>query len=230
MTARSFGAVDKVFNCLNFLPEWAAMLIYSMFGIFIIIGINFYNFLLGILTHFSNLQQYFRGALDKDPNTWESANDIEIFSFKNITKILMFWFVWWWVSLILLFLNPIFVTIYTLIAPLFATYKLEGSNDKYNFLWFIIDAFIYKKTFIIFLATFSLLSSVLTYLGSTYLPGAVIGVILLAVFVGIFNPAGPSDPTETPGLTKKIVKETEPVTQTGGKKYKKTKTYNVRLV
>ena len=81
---------------------------------------------------------------------------------------------------------PIIFTIYGLISPLFATYKIPKTNKTHGVMDFIKDTFAYKKFFFFILATLSLVSNGLKYLGPTSIIGIIVAV-LFAYFMGLYN-------------------------------------------
>lgn len=216
MTAKSFDIITNIFQLLNYFPEWLAMLVSLFLGIFICLFIYGYNFVVGIFYHILNLKQYFKEVSENNPEIWESDKST---SFLRIVKIILFCFIWWWVSLISIFITPLFVTLYTLIKPLTAKYKLDKGTSDYSFWDFLKDNIIYKKSFLLTLATLGLINSTNSYLGGSYMFGLLIGIIIVAYLFGLYNPSIPSDDkTQTFGL--KLKMDTK---QSGGKKY------NVRL-
>jgi hypothetical protein len=226
MTASSFDIITNIFQILNYLPEWLTMLVTLFFGLIIGLFIYGYNFVVGIFYHIMNLKEYFRSESWTQPDTWESDSQNPLLMMfwwwkPGITKIIMFMFVWWWVTLISVFVSPLFVTLYTLITPLTATYKLEkGTNNTYNFWSFIKDNVIYKKSFLLVLATLGLINSTQTYLGNAYLFGLFIGILIVAFYFKIYTTNVPSgDPTETLGTTIDIKDDelTKMIKQIGGK-------------
>jgi hypothetical protein len=194
MLANSFSFLSGSFYYTNYFPEWIVILLFSViFPIYIYI-FYMYNFLLGIISHISNMSYFFRNSTSSDDT--ENTG----FSFFNF---LWFIFLWLWVSLISIFLSPIFITFYTLFKPLSLTYELDGSNEKKGFGTFLIDSFIYKRTFIIALSVLSLFRLAGSYLGNSFLPSIVIAVILLAVVFNIFNPTKPDIATQIDVTNKK---------------------------
>jgi len=194
MLANSFSFLSGSFYYTNYFPEWIVILLFSViFPIYIYI-FYMYNFLLGIISHISNMSYFFRNSTSSDDT--ENTG----FSFFNF---LWFIFLWLWVSLISVFLSPIFITFYTLFKPLSLSYTLKNSNEKKGFGTFLIDSFIYKRTFIIALSVLSLFRLAGSYLGNSFLPSIVIAVILLAVVFNIFNPTKPDIATQIDVTNKK---------------------------
>ena len=96
------------------------MFIYGFFGIFLWIGLYFFNICISIFYHIINIPQLFRNVSSENDTKWESSENISFFSIK----LLLFYFIWWWIGLISIFITPVFFTFYGLISPLFATYKI----------------------------------------------------------------------------------------------------------
>ncbi len=82
-----------------------------------------------------------------------------------------------------------FATIFGLFNPLRIKYKLEGDpKDKENGLGdFIRDTFVYKKTFIIFLAAYNLLMTTGVYLSKGYTFSCFVGLLILALYFEVFS-------------------------------------------
>ena len=152
---------------------------------------------ISIFYHFVNIPELFRETND-GKDKWESNDNISFFRF---VKILMFCFVWIPVGLFSTFFMPIFFTIYGLIAPLFATYNIKGTNKSYGAYDFIKDTFAYKKFFFFILATISLLYNGTTYLGNNSIIGILIAV-MFAYFMGLYTNEIPSVGDD--GFTSKI--------------------------
>ena len=102
----------------------------------------------------------------------------ENISFARFVKFLIFFFIWIPIGLFSTFVMPIIFTIYGLISPLFATYKIPKTNKTHGVMDFIKDTFAYKKFFFFILATLSLVSNGLKYLG----PTSIIGIIVAVLF------------------------------------------------
>jgi hypothetical protein len=195
LTANSFGILTNIFKLFNYLPEWVTMLFGSLILFFSFIIIYGYNFILSIFYHLINLKQYFRVPSQGE---WESEDSI---SFLRIIKLILFSFIWWWVSLISLFVSPIIVTIYTLMKSLTAKYYLAKSNEENGFLSFLIDNIIYKKSFLLTLATIGLMNSTSLYLGNNYMFGLILGIIIVMYSFNLYSPSVPyNDPTQTIGM------------------------------
>ena len=81
---------------------------------------------------------------------------------------------------------PIVTTVYALIAPLYATYKISSNGESRGIFDFIKDTFIYKRLLFFMLCSASLVSNGVTYLGPIYLIGIVIA-ILYAYYMGLYK-------------------------------------------
>ena len=157
LVSKNFLAINTIFYYLSYLPESAIMLLYGLFGIFIWVTLYFFNVCISIFYHIVNIPQLFRD-IDDTNKKWESIDKISFFHF---TKILLFLFMWIPIGILSVFITPIFFTIYGLIAPLFAKYKIKNTNNNidYNVFDFLQNTFVYKKFFFFILITLSLFSN-----------------------------------------------------------------------
>lgn len=182
IVAKNFLAINTIFDHLSYLPESAIMFIYGFFGIFIWMALYFFNVCISIFYHIICIPELFRNpASDNEQETnWQSNKEISFFS----VKLLLFCFIWWWIGLISVFITPIIFTLYGLISPLFATYRVK--NNQMNIGDFIKNTFAYKQFFFIILATISLFSNGITYLGNNSIVGIVLAVAF-AYFMGFYT-------------------------------------------
>jgi hypothetical protein len=248
--AWNFYAINSVFFYLNYLPESLVMVLFGLFGFFIFMGLYFFNLAITVISYISNIQDLFRGESGDKAGFWEENKNISYFSIK---KILLFFF-WGYIVFMSLFGIPIITTLHAIISPLYATYKIQSSDESKNVVDFIKDNFVYKKLLFFVLCTVSLVSNGITYLGNIYLFGIAVA-ILFAYFMGLYSLDIPD--VNTSGFTANVVHKIkqasvmkemtvktenlcpqipiikEPVVQAGGGKNKKThstKKYNIRLV
>ena len=252
----NFYAINSIFFKLNYLPEPVIMILYGLFGIIIFMVMYFFNYCLTVFYYFVHIQELFRNESEEKGKQgfWEETKNISFFS----TKLLLFFF-WAIICFILLLIMPMITTIYALLSPLYATYKIQSSNETKNVWNFIIDNFVYKKILFFMLCTASLVSNGVNYLGYSYLIGIAVA-ILFAYYTGLYNLDIPEVNTNgfTANIANKIkqasvmkemsvkpnnmcpkipiIQSTEAPSgeaQTGGGKNKKThstKKYNIRLV
>jgi len=213
IVAKNFLAINTIFFYLSYLPESAVMFLYGIFGIFLWIGLYFFNVCISIFYHIVNIPQLFRDTQKLEPegllsnlfgdeskeNTslkWESKEDI---SFLRFVKFIIFFFIWIPVGAFSAFLSPAFFTLYSLIAPLFATYEIKQNSasqtKKFNIIDFIKDTFVYKKFFFFVLATLSLFSNGIKYLGTTSIIGILVAVVF-AYFIGLYTNEMPQPGTD----------------------------------
>lgn len=186
LVAKNFLAINTIFFYLSYLPESAIMFLYGLFGIFLWIGLYFFNVCISIFYHIINIPQLFRTVSETDNKKWETSENI---SFLRFMKFILFFFLWIPVGAFSAFIMPAFFTIYGLIAPLFASYKLKqtSQNDKpFNVIDFIKDTFAYKKFFFFILATLSLFSNGIKYLGNNAIIGIIVAVVF-AYFMGLYT-------------------------------------------
>jgi hypothetical protein len=205
LISKNFMAFNTIFMNLSFLPESIIMLLYGFFGIFLWIGIYFFNVCISIFYHFVHIPQLFRAESESNKEKWESEEDI---SFFHISKLIAFFFLWIPIGVFSTFVTPFFFTIYAIIAPLYATYKItnkqkivDGVETSYNLFDFIKDTFTYKKFFFFLLSTISLISNGVKYLGNNALYGIIIAVIF-AFIMGLYNNELPTNGVD--GFTSKI--------------------------
>jgi hypothetical protein len=190
------------------------MLFYAIFGIFIWFGLYFFNLCISIFYHFVSIPQLFRTTTETEGNQskWETNENI---SFLRFTKLILFFFIWCPVGLLSTFMSPFFFTAYGLIAPLFATYSIKQTNKpSCNLFDFIKDTFVYKKGFFFILATISLISNGIKYLGNNAIIGIAIA-IAFSYFMGLYSNEMPTSGTD--GFTAKIrdgIKQAEIKSQT----------------
>jgi hypothetical protein len=252
----NFYAINSIFFKLNYLPEPVIMILYGLFGILIFMVMYFFNYCLTVFYYFVHIQELFRNESEEKGKQgfWEETKNISFFS----TKLLLFFF-WAIICFILLLIMPMITTIYALLSPLYATYKIQSSNETKNVWNFIIDNFVYKKILFFMLCTASLVSNGVNYLGYAYLIGIAVA-ILFAYYTGLYNLDIPE--VNTNGFTANIANKIKQASvmkemsvkpnnmcpkipiiqsteaqpgevQTGGGKNKKThstKKYNIRLV
>jgi hypothetical protein len=211
IVATNFCFINFIFYYLNYLPESVIMLLYAIFALFFWLLLYLFNIGISIYYHIVNLPQLFRvsaadtwfGFLFGDSSSsryWESEENISFFHFG---KICLFFFLYWWIALFSIWITPPFSTIYAIFAPLFATYKLEKTEKNFNVLDFLLDTIVYKKLFFFILATISLVSNGITYLGNSSILGIIIAIIFL-YFLGLYNNSLPN--VDTDGFTQGLAK------------------------
>ena len=183
IVANNFLAINTLFFYLSFLPESVIMFLYGFFGIFLWIGLYFFNICISIFYHIINIPQLFRTASYKDEKLWEPMKEI---GFIRVVKMILFFFLWIPIGSLSAFIVPPFFTIYGLIAPLLSTYKLNKSSQNKNVVDFIKDTFAYKQFFFFILATISLFSNGTKYLGNNAIFGIIIAV-MFAYFMGLYS-------------------------------------------
>jgi hypothetical protein len=190
LVAKNFLAINTIFYYLSYLPESVIILLYGAFGVSIWVGLYFFNVCISVFYHIINIPQLFRDVDDKTKK-WESIEEI---SFLHVIKLLLFFFIWIPLGTLSVFTTPVFFTIYGLIAPLFAKYKITNTNNNkdYNVFNFLKDTFVYKKLFFFILATLSLISNGIKYLGSYYII-AILFAIIFSFFMGLYTNTQPND-------------------------------------
>jgi hypothetical protein len=199
IVSKNFQVINTIFFYLSYLPESIIMIIYGFFGIFLWVMLYFFNVCISIFYHIVNIPELFRNPSTENKTQWESKENIGFFNFNP--KLLFFCFIWWWVGMISTFLCPPFFTLYGLISPLYAKYKLKQNNETFNVVDFIKNTFAYKKFLFFILATISLFRNGIKYLGVNSVVGIIIAVGF-AYFMGLYINEMPEP--ETNGFTVKI--------------------------
>ena len=191
LVSKNFLAINTIFFYLSYLPESLIMLLYGIFGIFLWMGLYFFNVCISIFYHIINIPQLFRTSSEQNDKQWESMENI---SFMRFMKFILF-FLWFWVGLISAFVMPAFFTLYGLISPLFATYNIKNGKNGNNVTNFLYENLLYKKFFFIILATLSLFSNGIKYLGNNSIVGIILAVIF-AYFMGLYTNEMPEPGTD----------------------------------
>lgn len=216
--ANSLGIVNTIYSFFYKLPEWIIMLFYLTVFPFILIFLLFYNGIRALITHLGNTGLAFASFEDgefKDKGIFCGTDKNSGFfsSFYHAVKNICIFIFYVIMSFYLAFFMSFFTTIYSLFSPLLKKYKLNKSDETCGIGTFLIDTFVYKKSFILFLTAYTLLDSVSTYLNnSNYMIGCIIAILILAIGFNIFNPTDPTnDITQTiftnkPGDISKIFK------------------------
>lgn len=162
--AKNYFLINKFFFYLSYLPESIIMLLYGFFGIFFWSILYLLTLAISLCYHLISIPTLFR---DDPKNT----------SYIYYIKKTCLAFFWMFIGLISAFLCPIFFTLYGLISPLTASYKIQNTNKLHGVYDFIKDIFAYKKFFFFVLATISLFSNGYKNLGFISIPGIIIAVV-----------------------------------------------------
>ena len=197
--ASNFYAINSIFFYMNYLPESLIMILCGLFGHYIFAGLCFFNYCIIVFYYVVNVQELFRNESTEKPGYWEASKDISFFRMKNF----LFFILWAIIYFYSLLFMPIVTTVYALMAPLCATYKLSSNGEQRGIFDFIKDTFIYKRLLFFILCTASLVSNGVTYLGPIYLIGIVIA-ILYAYYMGLYKIDLPE--TNVNGFTANITK------------------------
>jgi len=181
-TSNSFWLTNRIFNVYNYLPEWIIMLVSGFypsifFGIFFI-----FNLLGGIIPHLKNLTQFFRKP-NWSGNDWEDEGKIH---FLRPFKWLIFWFLWFWISLNSMIIMPIYLTFYNFIAPLTAKYKTQGVTKEKHFGTFLLDNIFYKGSFLFTLFSYYLGINAYKYLPKMYSIALIITLSFIFIYKSLF--------------------------------------------
>jgi hypothetical protein len=191
MMRMSFAVISGVFFYMNYLPEWLTMLVFSMFFAIILIGIYVSNIIYGIYAHVVKYVELISFLL--------KPNDDEDTLLLDYPGIIMYSVLYFWAAIISVIISPALITIYTLFKALSVNYivrkkdKIDEPPQKMNLISFIKNVFYYKKTFIIILSVLKLMSSTNSYLGSSYMIGLIIAILILIFGLNILIPDDPDD-------------------------------------
>jgi|688.fasta_scaffold45487_5 hypothetical protein len=190
MTCKSFSIINKIFFYMNYLPEWGCMLFFALFFSIILVAIFFINGAYGAWAHFSNFGELIKNLYDpKEFNKGLNGivND-KLEWYQTWITYPLYIFVYFigalWSTLLI---SPALVTFYALFKSLGAEYVVRDKNykgdpkdaPKQNIFSFIKSALYYKKTFIIILVMLNLMGTTNQYLGTSYLSGVIIAIIIL---------------------------------------------------
>jgi len=192
IVAKNFMFMNFVFGGLGqILPESIIMLVYAFFGPLIWIVLFLFSNGLSILYHVVKVGELFRGKTGSEKEVVWSKFDL--FSMNGFFQFLFFMFLGCAICIISTFVTPIIFTLYALISPLTAKYKLIDTTDgdkpvleNQGVINFITSTFVYKKFLFFVLASLSLITNGNTYLGSSYLVGILIAIIIL-YFIGFYK-------------------------------------------
>jgi hypothetical protein len=203
MTCTSFSIINKVFFYMNYLPEWATMILFALFFSVIITVIFIANMLYGIWDHISNFGELVKNLYNFEDFNGEQEDPREAAlpfykKWSTITNVLYLitYFIGAMYSAIII--SPVVVTCYTFFKALGANYVVRDKNfdinsskqedaPKQNVFSFIKSALYYKKTFIIILVMLNLMGATNEYLGTSYLPGVIIALLILIFGLKILN-------------------------------------------
>lgn len=179
----------------NTIPESVIMLLYPILVTFICPLMYIFNLGLSFFAHAKYIPQYFRQKISG--GKWEPEKDI---SYLHLTNLLLFGFLWWWVSIISALVVAPCMSLYSVISPLFATYDIYNKNEKdpQNFASFLKNTFFYKKNLILLLSMLSLAYNASTYLGNNFLIGVIVAILVAVFGLGIFKQPIPAKFQFTP--------------------------------
>jgi hypothetical protein len=193
MTCTSFSIINKIFFYMNYLPEWATMIIFALFFSVIIVIIFFANMFCGIWDHVSNFGELIKHLYNFKKFNEEPADPVEDAiplykkwsTYYNPLLVIMYFIGAMYSAIII---SPVVVTTYSFFKALGANYVVREKNSqevppnevpKLNVFSFIKSALYYKKTFIIILVMLNLMVATNEYLGTSYLPGVIIALLIL---------------------------------------------------
>jgi hypothetical protein len=194
MTCNSFSIINKIFFYMNYLPEWLTMLVFALFFSVIIMLIYIVNMIYGFWAHFLNFGEMIKNLYNpKDfnstiPDYFDEDNGKKWYQkWSTITYPLYVIAYFIAASYSALLISPGLVTFYAFFKALGANYVVRDENysgeaekaPKLNIFSFIKSALYYKKTFLIILVMINLMGVTNEYLGTSYLPGVIIALVIL---------------------------------------------------
>jgi len=209
-TCTSFSIINSVFFYMNYLPEWATMIIFALFFSVIITFIFLINWGYGLWVHLSNFGKMIDNlynpekfnennltSVTKPKGEWNSWSNIW-FQIKNIFYVFAYFIGALYSAIII---SPTIVTFYALFKALGANYvvrdkttnKVPDDAPKQNVFSFIKSTLYYKKTFLIILVMINLMGITNEYLGPSYLPGVIIAILILIFGLKILETTEPAD-------------------------------------
>jgi hypothetical protein len=192
MMCMSFVIFSSIFFYMNYLPEWLIMILFGFFFFVIIYVIYISNFIYGIYTH---IIKY----IDLITYLLFPANKKVILN--DYPGIIMYSIFYFWAAFISVMITPAIITTYTLFKALTVNYTVrkkdndteDKTTQKMNLVSFIKNVFYYKKTFIIILTMMKLILSANSYLGSSYMIGVIIAILILIFGLKILIPSDADD-------------------------------------
>jgi len=217
IVATNFSFINMTFGGLGGkIPEGIFMILYGLFGPIVWLILFLFTNLISIFYHAKNLWQLFRGKIGEEHNFIWTAN-AQWFSFW---KWVFFFFFGFTICLISTFVSPVLLTIYALFSPLFAKYNLidiDAQNkpvvtENQGVFDFIQSTFVYKKFFFFILATISLIYNAAIYLGSSYMIGIIIAIVIVYL-LGLYKNPIPTHQEDVSFRSSEIsnVKQPKPV-------------------
>jgi hypothetical protein len=179
---------------MNYLPEWMTMIGFALFFSVIIMLIYIVNMIYGFWAHFSNFGEMIKNLYDPADfnkglsgvtNEDEGKKWYEKWSTITTPLYTIAYFVGALYSALLI--SPGLVTFYAFFKALGANYIVRDKNfkgdpkdaPKLNVFSFIKNSLYYKKTFLIILVMINLMGVTNEYLGTSYLPGVIVALIIL---------------------------------------------------
>ena len=209
-TCTSFSIINSVFFYMNYLPEWATMIMFALFFSVILTFIFLINWGYGLWVHLSNFgkmldnlynpEKFNENSLTnviKPKGEWNSWSNIW-FQIKNIFYVFVYFIGALYSAIII---SPVIVTFYALFKALGANYVVRDKTTKevpddapkQNVFSFIKSTLYYKKTFLIILVMINLMGITNEYLGPSYLPGVIIAILILIFGLKILETVEPVD-------------------------------------
>jgi hypothetical protein len=224
MMCMSFFIFSSIFFYMNYLPEWLIMIVFSIFFLGILYTLYAVNFIYGLYVHVTKYIELISYLLFP-------ANKTLIL--LDYPLIFMYSILYFWGAFYSIIITPAFITLYTLFKALTVNYivrKKDNKTDepiqKMNMISFIKNVFYYKKTFIIILTMIKLILSANSYLGTSYMLGVMIAILILIFGMNILVPNEVNDSLFSvldfnfPSLNQQVPKEGSPIDMCNKEAYK----------
>lgn len=205
MTCISFSIISKIFFYLNYLPEWGAMFFFALFFSIIFVIIYAGNTLCGLGPHFFNFGELVKNLYNPQEFNKGGLNSVindKLEWYQTWITYPLYVFIYFigalWSALLI---SPGIVTFYALFKALSAEYVVRDQKfkdkpedaPKQNVFSFIKSALYYKKTFIIILVMLNLMGTTNEYLGTSYLSGVIIALVILIFGLKVLEIGKPDD-------------------------------------
>ena len=93
LIAKNFLVINNIFFYLSFLPESLIMILYGMFGMFIWMGIGYFNIAMSVFYHLANISALFRTSDKNDKTKWEPSDQIIFLDYFKVFLFLCYFLV-----------------------------------------------------------------------------------------------------------------------------------------
>jgi len=204
MLCTSFSIVSRIFFYMNYLPEWATMIVFALFFAVILTLIFIANFIYGGWAHLSNISMTWDMLMHPrkyNEKIGQTAVQDPVEWYEKYVYVPFFFFLYFIAGIWSAIGSPVIITLYTFYKALSAEYVVRNKNykgapedaPKMNLFSFIKNVMYYKKTFIIILVMINLMGITNEFLGTSYMPGVIIAILILTFGLRIFEIDEPTE-------------------------------------